>query len=298
MLNPVIDHDRDIFNFQLANQVQIYTKREVWKIRLQYMNLYGVSGYLKLLATIKDKPAVKAEIDQKVLALKKTMFKLYGVLPSNVGHGSSVAVKIYGCNCNLCVSFKRAGIPYLKEMGENDRKYFAEHKRLPRGVNHSNYGYNIGCRCQLCLVASKENLLENKNYFAKTGKLPSRANHNSHGYEIGCRCEICTTAFSDSKKKAEAVRKQRQNDYASGKSLAELGVEHGPSGYVAGCRCDQCKTPQMNAQKHKEHFLKTGTFLSPKTKHGTTTAYRYGCRCKSCKTVSVAASSDYKNKNK
>lgn len=68
------------------------------------------------------------------------------------------------------------------------------------------------------------------------------------------------------------------------------GIKHGTSMAYKnhGCRCEICIDTHNQQildfrEKARNHFAKTGEFLSAKTTHGSYSAYvTYGCRCELC----------------
>ena len=194
-----------------------------------------------------------------------------------------------GCRCNDC---KKASTAYSKQSKEKARQRF---KADPSSLKkHGYYGYQIGCRCDVCklttaqMVSNREQKkIEN---FERTGIFPNEAiKHGMEiGYRNGCRCKECKKAL---------YNKAIQRFKADPSRLKK----HGHYGYQIGCRCDVCKNAaklqkSIAYQKNKEHFKKTGTFLSKKTKHGSVVAFKLGCRCIDCKKIGTKISDEIKAK--
>ena len=96
-----------------------------------------------------------------------------------------------------------------------------------KDVKHGQYGYNTGCRCDICRDAKRE--VSRKRRERLQGTEPPE-HGTSQSYSVyGCRCDVCVEA-----------RKQKRDEYKAGLRGKEP-PEHGLTGYsIYGCRCEVC----------------------------------------------------------
>lgn len=192
------------------------------------------------------------ELKEKKFKAKLKHFQETGILPKAVRHGNRLAAIKYKCPCALCaarlVQERQVALERSKKVLKGYREYFKTHEKLPEGVSHGASGYSAGCRCDICVTAQRQKHVD-----------------------------------SDSR---------RRGKFKQGISLEEMGVKHGLGGYHIGCRCDICVTAHKeatdkNLEAQRKHLKEHGTFLNPKTRHGTHVALKYGCDCAICATFST-----------
>ncbi len=192
------------------------------------------------------------ELKEKKFEVKLKHFQETGILPKAVKHGNRLAAIKYECPCALCVARlvqeRQKNLERSKKVLERYREYFELHRKLPEGVSHGSGGYGAGCRCDICITMRRQKQVNSDN--------------------------------------------KRRDKFKQGLSLEEMGVKHGLKGYQAGCRCDICKTTHKQAtdktlEAQRKHLKEHGTFLNPKTRHGTHAALKYWCDCAICSAFST-----------
>lgn len=155
----------------------------------------------------------------------KRMSVIYGTEPPK--HGTNLSYTEYGCRCEICVAFKKAGRLACK--GRLWGKEPPEH-----GVT----GYvSYGCRCGICKAARSKNakefsdkpenkIREKERCWNRQGiKQFTHAEFSKKYLEQGGRCLICGRAISmSSKNKSE---------------LATVDHDH-QTGMVRGLLCVSC----------------------------------------------------------
>ncbi|MCE0485434.1 hypothetical protein [Ornithinimicrobium sediminis] len=82
----------------------------------------------------------------------------------------------------------------------------------PRHGTINGYG-NLGCRCDACREAHRENHMRYMKKVRETGSLsgPDVNHGTSYRYDVGCRCEECRDAHNAKSRATKArLRKQRR----------------------------------------------------------------------------------------
>lgn len=71
--------------------------------------------------------------------------------------------------------------------------------RLPDDPRHgtpNGYG-NLGCRCDACKEANREDHARYMERVRRTGELANKGEHgSSYRYDVGCRCDECRDAHN------------------------------------------------------------------------------------------------------
>lgn len=113
------------------------------------------------------------------------------------------------CRCDFC---KKTASTSIKKYTDLARERF---KADPTSLTkHGTYGYQIGCRCDICLNAVSEMDAKKHEadslYFKEHGVFRSEATQHgsSSGYQNGCRCDSCRNWKSDqwSRLKSDSVQ--------------------------------------------------------------------------------------------
>jgi hypothetical protein len=137
-------------------------------------------------------------------------------------------------------------------------------------------GYSMGrCRCEECREAYRAYMRKLSKNILKNAKPEDHGTANM--YDMGCRCRLCGQARYTS-------RTGRSKTSRNTKYFPDANpIEHGTHlSYGRGCRCILCTAGQTaHITEYKKKRLASGEM--PK-QHGTASTYKnWGCRCPACR---------------